>query len=216
MMYVRTSPVAVMVAAILVACAGRFDVWAFYAYPVVVWLSMGTVNTGLLHLRPALLAERMKPPSDRDRKSRIASVPLLIAHYALAGLDVRYGWSALPLPAQVAGFAIVVAALALVGWTLLSNPYASSAVRIQNERGHEVITTGPYGYVRHPMYLGVLLFAIGSPLALGSLWSAVPVLVLVVIFVRRTLVEDAMLHDELPGYADYAARVRYRVLPPLF
>jgi protein-S-isoprenylcysteine O-methyltransferase Ste14 len=216
MMYVRMAPVAVMVAAILVACAGRFDAWALYAYTAVVWLSMGTVNTVLLHLRPALLAERMKPPSDRDRKSRLASVPLLIAHYALAGLDVRYGWSALPLPAQIAGFVLLVAALALVGWTLLSNPYASSAVRIQSERGHEVITHGPYRYVRHPMYTGVLLFAIGSPLALGSPWSALPLLPLLALFVRRTLVEDAMLHDELPGYADYAARVRYRVLPPIF
>jgi protein-S-isoprenylcysteine O-methyltransferase Ste14 len=216
MMYVRTAPIAVMVTAILVACAGRFDAWAFYAYPVVVWLSMGTVYTVLGRLQPALLAERLKPPSDRDRKSRVASVPLLIAHYVLAGLDVRYGWSALPLPAQVAGFTLVVGALALIGWTLLSNPYASSAVRIQSERGHEVITKGPYGYVRHPMYLGVLLFAIGSPLALGSPWSAVPVLVVVAIFVRRTLVEDAMLHDELPGYAEYASRVRYRVLPPIF
>jgi protein-S-isoprenylcysteine O-methyltransferase Ste14 len=174
------------------------------------------VYTVLGRLQPALLAERLKPPSDRDRKSRVASVPLLIAHYALAGLDVRYGWSALPLPAQVAGFALVVGALALIGWTLLSNPYASSAVRIQSERGHEVITKGPYGLVRHPMYLGVLLFAIGSPLALGSAWSALPVLVVVAIFVRRTLVEDAMLHDELPGYAEYASRVRYRVLPPIF
>ena len=216
MMYVRTFAIAVFVAAILVACAGRFDVWALYAYPVVVWLSMGTVNTILGRLQPALLAERMKPPSDRDRKSRLASVPLLIAHYVLAGLDVRYDWSHLPVLVQIAGFAIVVAALTLVGWTLLSNPYASSAVRIQSERGHEVITNGPYGYVRHPMYLGVLLFAIGSPLALGSLWSALPVVVLVAIFVRRTLVEDAMLHGELPGYAAYAARVRYRVLPPIF
>lgn len=216
MMYVRTFALAAIVAAVLFVCAGRFDAWALYAYPLVVWLLMGTVNTVLLRLQPALVAERMKPPSDRDRKSRLASVPLMIAHYALAGLDVRYGWSALPLPVQITGFAIIIAALALIGWTLLSNPYASSAVRIQSERGHEVITNGPYGYVRHPMYLGVLLFAIGSPLALGSTWSALPVVVLVAIFVRRTLVEDQMLHRELPGYADYAGRVRYRVLPPFF
>lgn len=216
MMYLRMSPVALVVAALLLVCAGRFDTWPLLAYSALVWLAMGTVNTVLLRLQPALLAERMKPPADRDKKSRIASVPLLVAHYIVAGLDVRFDWSGLPLAMEVAGFVLVAAGFALVGWTLTSNPYASSAVRIQSERDQEVITRGPYRLVRHPMYLGVFLFACGSPLALGSIWSALPLVPLLAVFVRRTLVEDAMLRAELPGYAAYAERVRFRLLPPIF
>jgi protein-S-isoprenylcysteine O-methyltransferase Ste14 len=216
MMYLRMFPIAVIIAAILMASAGRADAWPLLAYPLVAWLSMATVNTVLMHLQPELVAERLKPPSDRDKKSRIASVPLLMVHYVIAGLDVRFGWSTLPPAAHVAGFLLMVLGLSMVGWTLSSNPYASSAVRIQSERGHRVISTGPYGIVRHPMYLGVLIVTVGSPLALGSLWSALPLLVLLAVFARRTLVEDAMLHDELPGYAEYARRVRFRVVPPIF
>jgi protein-S-isoprenylcysteine O-methyltransferase Ste14 len=216
MMYLRLLPVAVVIAAVLLTSAGRADVWALLAYPALVWLAMGTVNTQLSRLQPELLAERMKPPSDRDRKSRLASVPLLVAHYAVAGLDVRFGWSALPVAVQVAGFAVVAGGFALVGWTLVANPYASSAVRIQSERGHEVIARGPYRLVRHPMYLGVFVVALGSPLALGSAWAAIPLVPLLAVFVRRTLVEDAMLHAELPGYVEYAAKVRFRLLPAVF
>lgn len=216
MMYLRMFPVALVIGALLLASAGRTDSWWLLGYSAFVWLAMGTVNTILSIRQPELLAERMKPPSDRDRKSRVASVPLLVTHYALAGLDLRFGWSALSWPLQALGLLAVGSGLALVGWTLLSNPYASSAVRIQSERGHAVIQTGPYALVRHPMYLGVLLVSLGSSLALGSLVSGAPLLLLLALFVRRTLVEDEMLHAELPGYAEYAAKVRYRVLPPVF
>lgn len=215
MMYLRMLPVALVMTGLLLGWAGRLDAWAL-AYASFVWLSMGTVNTVLLRLQPELLAERMRPPSDRDRKSRIASIPALALHYAVAGLDARWGWGALPLGVRIGGFVLLAVAFALVGWTLVSNPYASSAVRIQSERGHQVISSGPYGFVRHPMYLGVLFFALGSPLALGSLWAVLPLAPLLGLFVHRTLVEDAMLRTELPGYADYAARVRFRVLPLVF
>lgn len=211
-MYLQMSPVALVVAVLLLGCAGHFDA-CLLAYPITVWLAMGTVNTLLQRLRPELLAERMKPPSDRDRASRLVAVPLILLHYGLAGFDARYAWSALPLAAQAAGLALVLLALALVGWTLLSNPYASSAVRIQEERGQEVISTGPYAFVRHPMYLSVLLFALGSPIALGSWWSALPLLPVLAVFVRRTVKEDTMLQEELPGYAAYALKVRHRVVP---
>jgi protein-S-isoprenylcysteine O-methyltransferase Ste14 len=132
-------------------------------------------------------------------------------------LDVgRFGWSSVPAAVQIAGFLASGGALALVGWTLLSNPYASTAVRIQSERGQTVITTGPYAFVRHPMYLAVLLFLLGSGPALGSWWSEIAMLPILPVFVRRTLFEDRMLHDELPGYAAYAQQVRFRVLPGIF
>ena len=122
----------------------------------------------------------------------------------------------MPPAAQIAGFVTIVGSFTLVLWTLLSNPYASSAVRIQSERGHTVISTGPYAFVRHPMYLAVFFFVFASGPALGSWWSALALLPLLAVFVRRTLIEDRMLHDELPGYATYARKVRFRVVPGLF
>jgi protein-S-isoprenylcysteine O-methyltransferase Ste14 len=159
----------------------------------------------------------MRPPSDRDRSTRIVSGLAMAGHFALAGLDVgRLGWSAVTLPVQVGGFALVLVGLWLVDWTLLSNPFASSAVRIQSERAQAVISHGPYAIVRHPMYLGVILFCLGSGLALGSPWSSLALLPVAIVFVRRTLREDRMLQDELPGYREYAARVRWRIARGLF
>jgi len=215
-MYLRTSPLAIFVAILLATSTGRVDVAAFAAYGALVWLAAGTIYTLALRRHPGLVAERMKPPNDRDRGSRLVSVPLVVAHYVVAGLDARFGWSAVPLAAQIAGFALVALGLALVGWTLLSNPYASSAVRIQHDREHRVITGGPYAVVRHPMYLGVLLFVPGSALALGSWWASLPLVPLLLVFVRRTLFEDRMLHAELAGYREYADRVRWRVVPGVF
>jgi protein-S-isoprenylcysteine O-methyltransferase Ste14 len=214
-MYARTLVFGIAVAIPLFAGAGRW-VPAFFAYALMLWLVAGTVYTILLRTSPGLVAERMKPPSDRDRASRRIAVPLVVAHCLVAGLDARFGWSAVPAAAQIAGFLASGGALTLVGWTLLSNPYASTAVRIQAERGHTVISTGPYAFVRHPMYLAVLLFGLGSGPALGSWWSGLALLPVLAVFVRRTLVEDRMLRDELPGYEAYARRVRFRVIPGIF
>jgi protein-S-isoprenylcysteine O-methyltransferase Ste14 len=216
MMFVRTSVFAIAVSIPLFAGAGRW-VPAFFAYAVMLWLVSGTVYTVLLRKSPGLVAERLKPPSDRDRASRRIALPLALVHYLIAGLDVgRFGWSSVPLAVQIAAFFTVIGAFALVGWTLLSNPYASTAVRIQSERGHTVISTGPYAFVRHPMYLAVLLFVLASGPALGSWWSELALLPVLAVFVRRTLLEDRMLHAELPGYAAYAEKVRFRVVPGLF
>jgi protein-S-isoprenylcysteine O-methyltransferase Ste14 len=216
MMFIRTLVLAVGVAVPLFFGAGRW-VPAFAAYVAMLWLVTGSIYTLLLHRSPGLLAERLGPPTDRDRASRRIAIPVLLAHYVIAGLDVgRFGWSHVGPVTQAVAFAAVVASLLLTGWTLLSNPYASTAVRIQDERGHVVISTGPYAFVRHPMYFGVLLFGLGSGPALGSWWAALALLPVLVVFVRRTLFEDRMLHEELPGYADYAARVRSRVIPGIF
>jgi protein-S-isoprenylcysteine O-methyltransferase Ste14 len=120
------------------------------------------------------------------------------------------------VPLQVVGLAAFASGYGLVLWTLLSNPYASSAVRIQADRDQHVVDTGPYAWVRHPMYLAVVLVVLGSGPALGS-WAAAPVLwPILAVFVRRTLLEDAMLHAELGGYRDYAARVPWRIVPGVF
>ena len=214
-MYARTLVFGIAVAVPLFAGAGRW-VPAFLAYAVMLWLVAGTVYTILLRKSPGLVAERMKPPSDRDRASRRIAIPLMLAHYFVAGLDARFGWSAVPAAVQIAGFLAVGSALVFVGWTLLSNPYASTAVRIQSERGQTVVSTGPYAFVRHPMYFAVLIYGLGSGPATGSWWAMLVLLPVLIVFMRRTLVEDRMLHEELAGYDAYARRVRFRVIPGIF
>lgn len=205
---------AAFVTALLCVAAGGWRYPFFFAYSAVIWLSVGTIYS---FAPKELVQERMKPPSDRDRLTRLLAMPLMLGHYVVAGLDVgRFGWTHVSFGVQLVGLLLVTAGMAFVGWTLLSNPFASSAVRIQSERKQTVITTGPYALVRHPMYLGVVFFTLGSGIALGSWVSWVMVLPLLGIFVRRTLKEDRMLHDELEGYAAYAKRVRWRVIPFVF
>lgn len=217
MMFIKMSPLAVFLGVILFASAGRFDVPAFWVYVVGLWLLAGAIYSLLERRSPELVAERFRPPSDRDRATRRMALPIALGHLGFAGLDVaRFGWSAVPMWAQVLGFVLLFSSMLLVGWVLLSNPYASSAVRIQGERHHHVISNGPYALVRHPMYLGVVLFTAGSGLALGSYWAGLMLLPLIVVFMRRTLVEDKMLQAELGGYADYAVHVRWKVIPGLF
>ena len=213
MMFLRTLPIAIFTLALLLVSAGQWMVPRFLIYTGLMWMAAGLIYT----LAPReLVAERLKPPTDRDARSRRIALPLMVLHYVLAGLGARFGWSSVSLGVQVIGLALITAAMALVGWTLVENPFASSAVRIQQDRGQRVITTGPYALVRHPMYLGVFLFCLGSGPALGSWWSALPLTIVLPVFVRRTLLEDRMLKTELNGYRDYAKKVRWRVVPGIF
>jgi protein-S-isoprenylcysteine O-methyltransferase Ste14 len=208
-------PCTIMLAFLSLA-AGRWDVWGFWAWVGAMWLTGGGTYVLLERTSPALVAERMKPPSDRDRATRRLVVVPLVAHLVLAGLDVRFGWSPVPVAVQVGSLLAFTAEFLLVGWVLASNPFASSAVRVQTERSQRVIDAGPYRLVRHPMYLAVLIVAVLSGPALGSWIAGVPLLLLVAIFLRRTRLEDAMLVRELDGYADYARRVPWRVVPGVY
>jgi protein-S-isoprenylcysteine O-methyltransferase Ste14 len=189
---------------------------SFAAYVLLAWATFGLVYTVALRRSPGLVAERLRPPDDRDRATRRLAVPLILAHLAVAGLDARFGWSQPPLALRLLGFALVAVGFGFAAATVFSNPYASSAVRVQAERGQTVVTSGPYAVVRHPMYFGVVLCVLGSGLALGSYPAALVLLPVLAVFARRTLLEDRMLHAELPGYAAYASRVRYRMVPGLF
>jgi protein-S-isoprenylcysteine O-methyltransferase Ste14 len=192
------------------------------------WASMGTyVVVSLLNfflVDPELVRERsrglVQPAGAGTRRwdqalaaaSWLFFFPLTLL---VAGLDIgRFGWSP-PLPAVVQILALVVFALgnALGSWAMVSNRYFSTFLRLQHDREHQVETRGPYRYVRHPGYAGVIVGALALPLALGSLWALLPAGVGTGGFVLRTALEDRVLLQELDGYAEYASLVHYRLVP---
>jgi protein-S-isoprenylcysteine O-methyltransferase Ste14 len=177
--------------------------------------------TGLWLLRhdPALLAERMKSPigSNQTARDRAIIVAILVAFcgwLVFMALDAkRFDWSHTAEWAQALGVILIVAAFG--GWisVLHANSFAATQIRLQLDRGQTVITTGPYAVVRHPMYAYALLLMIGTPLLLGSLWGLLGLVVFIPLLALRVRGEETMLMAGLPGYADYARRVRFRLIP---
>lgn len=205
-----------LLAGLLFSVAGRWDLPMFWAY-LIVFFGIGLIGLGVVWRRdPSLLKERFSPPAGgRDRLTRKAALVLLTAFMVVAALDAgRFHLSGeVPMPVQVAGLAGVAGGLIGWMWAMAANRFFSSAVRIQRDRGHYVITSGPYRFVRHPGYLAGIVLFLASPLALGSYVSVLPMLVIVLVFLRRTALEDRMLREELEGYASYAGKVRYRLVP---
>ena len=144
-------------------------------------------------------------------------IPLVFIQAAVAGVDtVRFGWSSMPFALAYAGTVLFALAIALIAWSMAVNPHAEGTVRIQTDRGHTVVTSGPYRMVRHPMYVGAILMYVATALILGSVWALAVGGIMIALFIWRTAREDRTLHLELPGYADYAARTRYRLAPGLW
>lgn len=199
--------------------AGTLD-WP-QAWSFLVLFTVCSLATGfwLQRVDPALLAARMESPFAAEQKLRDRAVMVAIlagfaVWLAFMGLDARrFGWSHTPVWAQVLGAAAIVAAF--YGWTgvLRANRFAATTIRVQRERNQTVISSGPYAVVRHPMYAYAVLLMIGTPLLLGSLWSLLGLAVLVPLLIARTLGEEAMLMDGLPGYRAYASKVRFRLFP---
>ena len=144
---------------------------------------------------------------------RIYTVLLMVMYIVLPLDAVRFGWSRVPAAISWLAFSGIFLSWAVVFWAFRENAYLSAFVRVQTDRGHTVCTTGPYRFVRHPMYLAVILAILCVPLFLGSLFSLIPAVLIVGLFVLRTSLEDRTLRAELPGYADYAAKVRWKLIP---
>jgi protein-S-isoprenylcysteine O-methyltransferase Ste14 len=208
-----------LVAVVLFGAAGTLRwpaAWVYLCFFAVLSFAGGF---WLARHDPALLKERLGSLFQRDQKGwdKLWMVPMLavwLGGFLLIGLDAgRFHWSHVPLSLQVLGFALLCLGSYLVMLTFKANSYAAPVVKIQKERGHQVVTSGPYAYVRHPMYSGALLCSVGAPLMLGSWWGvAAGALLLVAIGVRAVL-EERTLTAELEGYADYATKVRYRLVP---
>ncbi|GAB4543483.1 MAG: isoprenylcysteine carboxylmethyltransferase family protein [Anaerolineae bacterium] len=206
-----------LVAASLFIPSGRLD-WVMGWALVGIYAVWVAANAILLIPRcPELLIERARgQKSAKTWDMLILGIIGLttIARHVIAGLDMRFGWTT-PMPVGLQIAALVVAALgyALLTWSMTANAFFSTVVRIQGDRGHAVATTGPYRYVRHPGYAGSVAFELATPVMLGSLWALIPGALAALLVVVRTALEDQTLHEELQGYQEYAARVRYRLVP---
>lgn len=205
-----------IIGALLFLSAGRLDwlwAWLFLAG----WLIFLLVS-GVLMIRkgPDLLNERGRWADNIKGWDKVLMTIyslVLFTMPVIAGLDaVRFGWSAMPLALHMVGFVGFIPAMVMSLWAISANAYLATYVRIQDDRGHQVVTTGPYRYVRHPMYVGTILWGLCIPLFLGSWWALIPGGLIAAIFVIRTVLEDKTLREELPGYTEYAERVRYRLL----
>ena len=206
-------------ALLLFVPAGRLD------WPLA-WIYIGIIVTYIGGLW--LLLERHNPELI-DRRKRIGKGtktwdkvwlaffgPVMYGVYIVAGLEARGGATGLPVALWPLGFALFAGGCVLLTWSMLVNPFFEKTVRIQTEHGHEVIDSGPYALVRHPGYLGLVGWMIGTPLMLASAWSFVPATLAIAGIVLRTALEDRTLRNELAGYAEYVSKVHFRLLPRIW
>ena len=205
---------------LLFGSAGTLNWPEAWLYLAIYFLAVSGLMIWLKKNSPDLLKERMTVKKDSkswDKKIILAYTLCFMIMIVVTGLDsVRFLWSRVPLFWQVIGFLGFIPVMILVFWTMRENAYLSQLVRIQKDRGHQVCTTGPYRYVRHPMYVGVILMFFCVPLALGSLYALIPGTVMTFLFILRTSLEDKTLQEELPGYKEYALKVRYKLIPGIW
>jgi protein-S-isoprenylcysteine O-methyltransferase Ste14 len=207
----------VVYALALFACAGTAAWPAAWLYLLVMSGVLASYVATILKT-PDLANERRKPPADAKRWDKplvaIIGVVCPVALVLIAGFDRRFGWSG-PMSAWwvAAGLVLLGAGGTLTNRAVAANRFFSAIIRIQRDRGHHVVDTGPYRYVRHPGYLGSILYMVGAALALSSWWALLLVSAVTVVVIVRTALEDRTLQAELDRYADYAGRVRFRLVP---
>ena len=219
----RSVAVYLLIPGSLLICGGDLGWWQAWVYSVLI-LAAGIGGRVCAERRhPGLLAERQNIESLRNAKvwdkvlAPLMAVSIGFPMVIVAGLDHRYNWSPeFPVWAVVIGFILISLGYAFATWALVENRFFSSVVRIQTDRGHVVCDSGPYRFVRHPGYAGNIFPLFGIVLALGSLWTLIPAAMALIITVIRTVLEDRTLQEELPGYRDYARRVRFRLIPGVF
>ncbi len=208
--------VSVAFAAGMFALAGRITLPVYWAYILIcvgkgLWIAFTVDND--------LAAERARPgPGGVDHFTWHFSTVLFVLHWIIGPLDVgRFHWSdSIPLPLQLVGLVGFTLFGGLTIWSVVVNRFFSPVVRLQEDRGHHLVTLGPYKFVRHPGYLGMVISVPASGLALGSWWAMIPAIGYALVILRRAAIEDQFLRRHLDGYAAYANAVRYRLLPGLW
>jgi protein-S-isoprenylcysteine O-methyltransferase Ste14 len=215
---VQTLGMFILFALALFLPAGSLTWLAGWVFLILFFGFFTIVNIWLFKHNPGLLQERMSLGRSDQKGWDKVLFPLLLAlpfaWLAFIALDaVRFHWSSIPAWIQMIGATILLFSFRLLFLTFRENSYLSTVVRIQEDRGHKVVSTGPYRYVRHPMYSAFIPFMVGTPLLLGSWYGVLLGLGFMVVLARRAVLEESTLREELQGYADYMTQVKYRILP---
>jgi len=210
---IRFSSGLVVMGAMFFGLAGTLRFWEAWAFMAVLFIPASLVVLYFLRHDPEVLERRMKAKEERTQQKTIMTgfSVVSLGAFLIPGLDHRYGWSSVPTTVVVLADVLFLAGYIITFLTLRENRFASRTIRV--EKDQTVITSGPYSIVRHPMYLGSTLMLLFAPLALGSYWAMIPTLTTPFFLALRTLDEEKLLVEELPGYRDYMKQTRYRVVP---
>ena len=206
--------------ALVFVLAGRWDYWQGWGFCAAIAVLTITIII-MFADKMDLIRDRRKPGPGTKWWDKILFYifgPLWLIIICLGILDAgRYRWTShIPVVVYVLSYIIFLLSVGLFLWAMYVNRFFSSVVRIQKDRGHELVTDGPYRYVRHPGYVGGILGAVSVSLMLGSLWVLIPCGFFVLIMLIRTFLEDNTLKKELPGYTDYSEKVKYRLIPGIW
>jgi protein-S-isoprenylcysteine O-methyltransferase Ste14 len=206
----------VAIAAMLFVPAWTVAWWQAWLFLAVFTAAVLAITLYFLKVDPALIERRLQvgPAAEKERRQQViqtlASVAL-VAVFVVSGFDRQYGWSHLPIGVSLAGDLVVLLGLAVIFLVFRENSHAAATIWVSHDQ--PVISTGPYRYVRHPMYAGSLIMFLGIPLAVGSLWALIPYVALAILIAVRLINEERLLTADLPGYADYCAHTRARLIP---
>ena len=204
---------------VLVVSAGTFDYWQAWVYLTLSFVVSLLITIYLISNDPELLKRRMHggPTAEQRIAQKVIMLFTSLAFVGLLvvpGLDRRFGWSQVPLAVIVAGDALVAVGFYFIFRVYRENTFTSATIEIAKDQ--KVIDTGPYSYVRHPMYSSALIYLLGTPLALGSYWGLLAFILVIPFLIWRLIDEEKMLRTGLNGYEEYRQRVRYRLLPGLW
>lgn len=202
-----------LIAGLLFLCAGTLDYWQTWLYTGILLVLLSTSFNWLLRSDPQRLERRMRTREREKTQRWVIGVSgiLLTLLYVLPGLDRRFHWSQVPLAVVLLGVGMVILGYAFYMQVVQTNQFASRVVEVMPDQ--QVISSGPYALVRHPMYLAMLIFFFGTALALGSYWALIPAALMIPVLAVRLLEEEKILLRDLPGYAEYAKKMRWRLIP---
>jgi protein-S-isoprenylcysteine O-methyltransferase Ste14 len=216
MVYVRLLVSILVLIALFFLPAGTFAYWEAWVYLAILFIPMVFVFVYLLKTDPELLERRLRTREKEGAQKRIIKLSYFyfLLAFLLPGFDRRWGWSTVPLDIVIVADLLVVLGYGIFALVLRENRYASRIIEVEQEQ--KVISSGPYRIVRHPMYLGMLLMYLFSPLALGSYWAVIPSALIIPLLVARIRNEERVLMRDLKGYPDYIQKTKYRLVPGIW
>lgn len=216
MVLARTLFFLIVMLAMFFLPAGSFNFWEAWVYLTIIFVSMFAFLIYFLKNDPELLERRMRSKEKEiEQKWIIGTMSVcFIFTFLLPGFDQRFGWSHVPVIMVIIADIVVLLGYGFVFLVLKENSYASRVIEV--EKDQKVISSGPYAVVRHPMYLGVALMFLFTPLALGSYWALIPAVLMIFVLVPRIFNEEKVLERDLDGYREYMQQVKYRLIPGIW